>query len=137
MKDKNTTTELAGALLGNSNATISPEIQAELQKLLLEKIKFDLEDDNERRQEKFAKKAQREAQRRIIREEVEKELAKEQLAQAQCTHKKANGQTALAGIRDHNRNLVLICQNCGKQYINNDAPQELMPSGSAIGGPMY
>ena len=52
-----------------------------------------------------------------------------------CTHQKKNGETYLAGQRDHSNNLHLICQGCMKHFYGPEVPSHLRPEAERVGGP--
>jgi uncharacterized metal-binding protein YceD (DUF177 family) len=93
---------------------------------------------------------------RIEKEDAEKELQEKQnmqmrkenamamdrqrkdamLNQNHCQHLKENGRTNLAGQRDHQRVIHLVCQRCGKEFTG-QVDYHLMPKAEAIGGPNF
>lgn len=56
-------------------------------------------------------------------------------AQRGCDHRKKNGETYLAGQRDHAGHLHLICQGCMKHFFGPEVPMHLRPDPDRVGGP--
>jgi len=63
-----------------------------------------------------------------------KKIAEDDARQRRCAHLKENGTTALAGQRDMDNNLHLVCQFCMKLFTGSEIPPHLMPKASEIGG---
>jgi DNA-directed RNA polymerase subunit M/transcription elongation factor TFIIS len=119
---------LQASMMGESNSLTPSDVQTQLQALMLEKMQAEFADEKSRKaikrrqQESIAKEAQRKRELEIAQQKA-------------CSHKKANGTPATVGMYNHQNILMCVCQNCGKEWINNDTPQELLPDYNAIGGP--
>jgi hypothetical protein len=59
----------------------------------------------------------------------------QEAAQANCSHMKPWGGPALAGQRNHQHQVMLICQFCGKLFNGLDIPAHLRIPAERIGGP--
>lgn len=118
---------LADSLMGGINELTPEEVQTELAKLELEKLQ---EERGLVRNKQRIKIKQRESIAREENAKHEKTLAD----QRGCSHRKQNGSTALAAMYNHQNILMAVCQNCGKEWMNNDLPQDLAPDGRDIGG---
>jgi len=118
---------LSESLMGGVNELTPEDVQHELAKLELEKLQ-------EEREAVRTKKAVKRKQQESIAKEAKKKRDEEIRNQAACSHRKQNGTSALVGMYNHQNVLMGVCQNCGKEWINNDMPQDLLPEYNAIGG---
>ena len=131
MKNKNLVEDenslLAQSLMGGINELTPAEVQTELAKLELEKLQ-------EERDAIKSKRVIKRKQQESIAKESQKSRDIEINNQKGCSHRKQNGTTALVAMYNHNHVLMGVCQNCGKEWIANDMPQDLIPEYNAIGG---
>lgn len=118
---------LADSLMSGVNELTPQEVQLELAKLELEKLQ-------EEREAVKTKRNIKKKQQESIAKEAKKKRDEELANQAACSHRKQNGTSALVGMFNHGNVLMGVCQNCGKEWINNDMPQDLIPDYNAIGG---
>lgn len=88
--------------------------------------------------EKDEEKALRNRARKAMAEKMEQARKAEIAAQDACAHKKPNGETALAGQWDENKNNILICQYCAKVWNDGKSiPFDLRIDINRLGGPEY
>ena len=118
---------LSDSLMGGINELTPAEVQLQLAKLELEKLQ---EDRDAVKTKRNIKRRQQES----IAKEAKKKRDEELRNQAACSHRKQNGTSALVGMYNHQNVLMGVCQICGKEWINNDMPQDLLPEYNAIGG---
>jgi hypothetical protein len=108
---------------------------SEMQELELELKKLELIE----KKRAFADREERELQAKLGREsgiEATRAQMKNQAAkEAGCAHLKENGRSHLAGQRDNNGVVHLICQGCQKHFIGNQVPTHLQPMHETVGGP--
>lgn len=128
MKKNNDETLLHAAMMGETNSLAPSSVQEQLAQLLLEKYQKDLGDEQ-------TKKDIRRRQQEILAKEAKQKREEELRVQKACLHRKPNGTSALVASYNHQGVLMGFCQNCGKEWINNDTPPDLMPDSEAIGGP--
>lgn len=121
--------ELAQAsMMGISNTLTPNSVQARIQEIMLEKLEAEHAIDQN-------KKAIRRRQQEAIAKERAAVRAEELKQQLHCSHRKENSHPATVAMYSHQNTLMIVCQNCFKEWINNDCPQELVPAYDAIGGP--
>ncbi len=118
---------LEDSMMGGVNELTPQEVQLELAKLELEKLQ-------EERDAIKTKRSIKKRQQESIAKEAQKKREDEVRNQEACTHRKPNGTSALVGMYNHNNVLMGFCQNCGKEWINNNMPPDLLPDYNAIGG---
>ncbi|CAB4142853.1 hypothetical protein UFOVP434_44 [uncultured Caudovirales phage] len=118
---------LNASMMGEVNNLTPNDVQSQLQALMLEKMQAEFNDEKQ-------KKAIRKRQQESVAKEAQRRRDIELANQAACSHKKPNGSTAVVGMFNHANVLMGCCQNCGKEWKNNDIPQDLLPDANAIGG---
>lgn len=118
---------LESSMMGIANSLTPSSVQEQLAALMLEKMQAEAEVDRKTRD---LKKRQQESVAREQQKKREIELAN----QNACDHKKPNGTTALVCSYNHQNEIIGVCQNCGKEYLN-DIPSYLYPPSNEIGGP--
>lgn len=105
----------------------------EMQRLLLQIQLQRLLEEEEQRQEHRRRLMEI---RRMTLEEMKHSEEQRLLAQERCTHLKQNGESALAGQRDHAGRPFLVCQVCGKLFgPDQPIPYQLRVPAEALGGP--
>ncbi len=118
---------LEDSMMGGVNELTPQEVQNKLAALQLEKLQE--EQDAVRTKKQITRKRQE-----SIAKEAQKRSDEELANQRACSHLKQNGTSATVGMFNHSGVLMGVCQNCGKEWINNDMPQHLIPEYNAIGG---
>tara|TARA_R110000868_G_scaffold4119_9_gene25027 strand:+ start:438 stop:851 length:414 start_codon:yes stop_codon:yes gene_type:complete len=116
------------SMMGISNTLTPNAIQARIQEIMLEKLEAEHALDQN-------KKAIRKRQQEAIAKERAARRQEELNQQAHCSHRKENSHPATVGMYSHGNSLMIVCQNCFKEWIKNDCPQELVPTHDAVGGP--
>lgn len=81
-----------------------------------------------------AKKNQDNEARKRNAKALQSQRENDLLKQKYCAHLKENGRTNLAGQRDHNGVVHLICQRCAKEFTG-QVEYHLQPRAEFIGGP--
>lgn len=99
-------------------------------KLELEIAKLQREELGRLEQEEMARKG-----REIGSQALLKQWEQEKLVRSQCPHLKQNGQSALAGQRDHHNHYHFICAFCAEEWTDNEVPLHLRIPLERIGGP--
>lgn len=66
---------------------------------------------------------------------MDNQRKKMEALQRGCSHLKKNGESYLAGQRDHHGVLHLICQGCMKHFLGHEVPIHIRPDADKIGGP--
>jgi len=88
----------------------------------------------------LAEEKKREEEQMLVRKnnaiKAEKKRQERVRVQSSCRHVKQNGDTYLAGQRDHQGNVMLICQRCQKLFVNDEIPPGLRPKNERVGGPV-
>lgn len=116
------------SMMGVNNSLTPNAVQARIQELMLEKMELEASQDKTR-------KAIRKRQQESIAKESARVREQELLQQAGCSHRKQNGTAATVGMYSHQNKVMVVCQNCFKEWINEPAPNELIPSHESMGGP--
>jgi hypothetical protein len=70
-------------------------------------------------------------------EAIEKQIQATYAAQAECLHRKENGQPAIVGLRDSVNSTHYLCLRCEKAWVDNELPHHLRTGLREIGGPSY
>lgn len=141
----NNTETLAATVAMTQGQTPSPDLVAQLLKLLQKNEQLtDL--DLKHRQEEEAKKAEQKESARKLQLEGAKAMARqaeaEKAAQSVCGHRNDAGRAVIGGQRDHQHQTHYICLRCGKEWTgihsgNNPTglPGDLLPKSEFVGGP--
>lgn len=88
--------------------------------------------------QKDEEKLIRQNARKMMAEKMEAARKEEVERQDLCPHKKPNGETALAGQWDENKNVILICQYCANVWTDGKKiPFDLRIDMNRLGGPEY
>lgn len=100
------------------------------QLLRLQLIKLQREEKERAEAEELARNARMIGMSALIQER-ENELQHQQA----CPHLKPNGQSAIAGQRDHRNHYHWICQYCAKEWYDQEVPLHLRVDLARVGGP--
>jgi hypothetical protein len=70
-------------------------------------------------------------------ESIRNKMAMDAAKQRGCSHLKPNGATNLAGQKDHDGIIQLLCQGCQKTFKGNEIPAGLFPQGDGVIGGIH
>jgi hypothetical protein len=112
----------------NTTAVLPEEdIDLELKKLQLAQLRKSLTEDAEKKRiEKVARES--------VARDMERGRVERLNFQANCTHKKDNGMSAIAGQKVSNGSGVYVCQNCFAPFTDKTIPRNAIPSAIAMAG---
>lgn len=98
---------------------------------------FDLLEKKEAKKRRDEEKATFEAARKTVVAAQLLGWEQEKQKRAQCSHRKPNGRSAIAGQKMQSQNYLWLCQYCAQTWKNGELPVELRIDSELVGGPSF